>query len=309
MSKVLITGAAGFLGRYLVHEFSRLGWEITALDQVSIDAASHNATLAGVNWLQMTLPADALCPLLKTLRPDVLVHAAGPASVPGSVANPLADFEGSVRVLCHILDILRRVSPQTRLIFLSSAAVYGNPEHLPVREDAPCRPISPYGFHKLMCERLLDEYATVYGLRVCAARIFSAYGPGLRRQALWDICRKILTRPTVELSGTGAETRDFIHGADIATALVHLAERAQFKAETYNLASGVETTIAALAQQLVAELNFGNEVVFSGIQRAGDPLRWVADITRLRELGFIPKVSLTEGLAQYARWVATQQVN
>lgn len=189
---------------------------------------------------------------------------------------------------------------------MSSAAVYGNPVVLPVRENAPLAPVSPYGFHKQIAETLLQEYYQVYGVASCAARVFSAYGPGLRRQLLWDVCRKAMTG-SVGLSGTGAETRDFIHVADVARAVRVLAENAPMHAEPYNVASGVETSVAELASGLVANVSPAVTVEFSGAQRPGDPLRWCADISAIAKLGFTPSVTLEAGLSEYAQWCTREE--
>jgi UDP-glucose 4-epimerase len=154
----------------------------------------------------------------------------------------------------------------------------------------------------MIAETLLAEYHAAFAVPSCAARVFSAYGPGLNRQILWDVCRKAVAAPVVSLSGTGHETRDFIHVADVARAVRVLAENADMHGEAYNVASGVETTIASLAERLVAQASPEAVVEFSGVQRAGDPLRWCADISAIEELGFVPAVSLDEGIVEFARW-------
>jgi nucleoside-diphosphate-sugar epimerase len=185
---------------------------------------------------------------------------------------------------------------------MSSAAVYGNPSTLPVSEGAALAPVSPYGFHKEMAEDILREFHDVYGIRSCAARVFSAYGSGLRRQLLWDVCQKVVAGPIVTLFGTGAETRDFIHVEDVARAIRVLAENAEMNAEVYNVASGHQTTIESVARALVSSLDPQIEVRFSGEQRPGDPLHWEADISAVSGLGFHAQVSFEDGVADYARW-------
>ena len=192
--------------------------------------------------------------MLVAAKPDLIIHAAGPSSVAGSVKGPAGDFLGSVDVFYHVMDSVRRLAPSCKVLLLSSAAVYGNPQTLPVHEDAPLRPISPYGFHKKICEILIEEFYSVYGIRGCSVRIFSAYGAGLKRQVLWDISRKALWDNVVNLQGTGEETRDFVHAEDVAERLGNIADHATFSAEAYNLSYGVATTIREVAETLVAEL-------------------------------------------------------
>jgi UDP-glucose 4-epimerase len=190
----------------------------------------------------------------------------------------------------------------SRLIYLSSAAVYGNPEKLPIQETQSFNPISPYGFHKLMSEQLCMEFFKIYNLPTASARIFSAYGPGLRRQVLWDICQKALTQPALKLLGTGEESRDFIHGRDVAKAIYLLAEKAPCQAEVYNLANGVETTIRELAELVLDKIGQPIPLEFDGSIRVGNPVNWQADINRLTQLGFAPEVPLERGINIYAQW-------
>jgi UDP-glucose 4-epimerase len=227
--------------------------------------------------------------------------------VAASIENPAADYENSVGVLRSVLDSVRTLGADISVLFLSSAAVYGNQDKLPIREDAIPNPISPYGSHKLISEQLLQEYQACFGVRACALRIFSAYGPGLKRQLMWDICRKATAEKTVVLDGTGRETRDFVHCDDIALAVEAVIERAPFQAEKYNLASGEEISVRDLSTGLVRAMGMKRPVRFSGNHRPGDPLRWRADITSISRLGFQPKVPLAEGLAAFAKWALAQK--
>lgn len=292
----LVTGACGFLGERISKRLLQEGYGVIGLDREITRA------LEGIQYRALSLPDDGIDALLREAAPELVVHAAGPASVAGSITNPTADFDGSVRVLAHLLDAVRKGAPGARVIALSSAAVYGNPETLPVSEDAATAPLSPYGYHKVMCEALLHEFHAIYGMQTCAMRIFSAYGPGLRRQLLWDICEKASSNSVLHLFGTGGETRDFIHVDDVAQAVAVLARGASFAGEAYNVASGVETTVHEVASALVSMINDGASIEFSGETREGDPLRWRADISRIRTLGFQPERTLSDGLAEYAAW-------
>jgi UDP-glucose 4-epimerase len=128
----------------------------------------------------------------------------------------------------------------------------------------------------------------------------------LRRQVIWDICERILTTGTLTLGGTGEETRDFIHAADVAGALVLLAERAPATGEIYNLATGRETAIAELAKLLATALGRKVSPTFDGRSRPGDPRNWRADISKLQALGYRPALSLESGLAQIAQWASAE---
>ncbi len=299
MSTVLITGVAGFLGRYAAREFARLGWRVVGLDAVPPENAPHGA---GVHYAQVALPSGAFAEILRVESPQVCLHCAGRASVPLSMENPAADFRDNTVLTFEILESLRRDAPRCRFLFLSSAAVYGDPATLPVSETHPVAPLSPYGYHKRQCELLCEEFSKIYDLPTASLRLFSAYGPGLRRQVIWDMCEKILTTGALWLRGTGAESRDFIHAADVAAALSRLALDAPCEGEVYNVANGREVTISELASLVLHELGSALQPEFDGEASPGQPLRWRADCRRVAALGFSANISLEAGLRGVAAW-------
>ena len=180
--------------------------------------------------------------------------------------------------------------------------MYGNPQQLPIAEDAPCRPISPYGHHKYICELLCREYGSIYGIKSFVLRIFSAYGERLRKQVIFDLCRKFSdpALKTVEVYGSGDETRDFIHARDIAQAIdrIHAGEAPGI----FNVAAGIQTRVSEVAEMIKKCFRSTKEIVCSGQTRPGDPLFWQADIAKLASLGFRQEVALPEGIKNYCRW-------
>lgn len=303
MMKVLITGVAGFLGRYLAREFDRRGCQVLGLDMIPPENAPTNH-LKG--YYQIALPSGRLEELLAQERPQVCLHAVGRASVGHSLTSPAEDFAATVPVTFQLLEALRSRHPAGRLIFLSSAAVYGNPQSLPVSEDHPPGPISPYGYHKLLAELLCREYAQIYGLPVVIARIFSAYGPGLRRQVLWDLCYKIATQPVLKVKGTGEETRDFLHARDIAGAIFVLAHSEPPPGEIFNIASGRQISIRDLALTILHQWGKNLPVEFDQHNPEGYPKKWQADVTKLEGLGFVPNIPLDQGIGNYIQWFVSE---
>lgn len=297
---VLITGAAGFLGRYAVREYLSRGWPAVGVD------ASAQGPEGLAAFYSLSLPDPELTRIVARHQPDVCLHCAGSASVALSVQEPLADFQASVAATYGVLDALRRSAPRCRFIFMSSAAVYGNPASLPVNEDAPPAPLSPYGFHKLQCEQLCAQFHRLYGLPTASLRIFSAFGPGLKRQVVWDLCRKILSGGELVLFGAGQESRDFIHAGDVMRAASLTAEKAPLEGEVYNLALGRETAIAELARLIAAEMGYTGKISFDGQTPPGTPLNWRADVSRIASLGFAPATPLEDGLRQTVRWARDQ---
>lgn len=255
--------------------------------------------VVGAGRPETQIPSGAFAELVRRTRPGVVVHCAGPASVQAAELDPEADRRAAAGTLEAVLELLVELG-ETRLVLVSSAAVYGEPAELPIRVDAELAPISAYGRHRAECERL----AAGSGVPSAFARVFSAYGEGLRRQVWWDIASRAARGEPVVLQGTGAESRDFLHGSDVGRALAAVAGSGSFAGEPYNVASGAETTVADLAHALVAAIG-GPGVEFSGVERRGDPHRWRADVSGLASLGFEPRVPLTEGVDRYAAWVRT----
>jgi UDP-glucose 4-epimerase len=305
LKTVLITGVTGFIGRHVALLFAESGWQVVGTGTGS----DENAPLANLyQYKRLTLPSFELTRLIQQVKPQVCIHCVGRASVALSVSQPYEDFNASVCATFDLLNALRLYAPECKLIYLSSAAVYGNPEKLPIREDSIPKPISPYGFHKLICEELCAEFSKVYGMQTAIARIFSAYGPGLRRQVIWDISQKVLRQSIVHLQGTGSESRDFIHVKDVARALYLLSENSSCNADIYNIASGQEMTIEDLARLLISKSERSIKIEFNGILPPGDPINWRADIERLSQLGYSQDVSIEYGVSAYLGWCKAEVI-
>jgi UDP-glucose 4-epimerase len=298
-SKILITGVSGFIGRHAARFFNRRGAEVYGVDS-NPEEGTPMGDLAG--YARMRLPSEELGNLLGRVRPDLVLHCAGRASVPLSVKDPRTDFFNGPVLTWEVLDAIRLHAPECAFLFLSSAAVYGCPGNLPVAESCTPEPISPYGAHKRQSEMICADFSHLFGLRTASARVFSAYGPGLRRQVVWDLCHKAIAKGRIEAQGTGEESRDFLHVRDLCEGLAVLAERAPMMGEVYNFGSGEETSIRNLAELVVGALHLDCEIAFDGCVPKGTPLNWRADISAVKALGFLPKVGIVDGVRSYAKW-------
>jgi UDP-glucose 4-epimerase len=296
---ILITGVSGFLGRYVARHFHRQSFTVIGTD----NAPPENAPIGSLSsYHRMRLPDIQFGSLLQEVQPDILIHCAGRAAVALSVENPHSDFYSNTVVTFEILDAVRKYAPTCRTIFMSSAAVYGNPTALPIAESNAPSPVSPYGFHKLQSEQLCAEFSSIYNLKTASVRIFSAYGPGLRRQVIWDICQKAILQDALILQGTGEESRDFIHALDIAHAIDSITRHGEMTGEFYNLATGEEVKISSLVNLVLDSLEIEKQPEFNGVVPAGVPLNWRADILKLRSLGFEPTVRFERGIKTFAYW-------
>jgi UDP-glucose 4-epimerase len=296
--KIIITGSNGFLGSSFGRHAAHHQHQVLGIARASQPAPG---------WTGEHAQADALnsdlAEIIKRFAPDVLLHAAGTASVGASLKSPLDDLRASVMTWANVLDSVRRSGVRPLVLFPSSAAVYGNPAEQPVREEMSNHPISPYGFHKSACELLAREYADCFGLRIIVCRFFSLFGAAQRRLFVWEIYRQLVSG-NAELEGTGKEIRDYLHIGDAASALLNLAKvsianNGAGDLLTINVASGIETRMIDLAEQIRGLVAPQKEIRCRGHERPGDPNAWCADISRLRSL--IPHWQprpLTQGLAE-----------
>jgi UDP-glucose 4-epimerase len=300
--RFIVTGVGGFLGSNIYNYFLKNNNSIIGIGRLL--KGKQAIDLCGENFLyELDLPNEEFIGLVREFRPTILIHCAGASDVQSSIKNPREDFINSVDLCIYILDVIRQYVPQCKFIFLSSAAVYGNPNKLPIHESTKCKPISPYGYHKYMCELLVEEYSKIYGIQGISLRIFSSYGQNLFKQVIFDLCTKFLnsTDEIVELYGTGNESRDFIHAIDVARAIEYIYNSEQ--TGIFNVASGRQTKIIEIANMIKNTLRSSKSITCSGKIRQGDPLYWQADIHKLLSVGYKESITLQDGINQYYRWL------
>lgn len=293
---IYITGAAGFIGRNTARHFDKNGWYVIGMGLGQWDGEEFR------EWgIQEWYPGMITQELLLNVRkkPDVIVHCAGSGSVGFSVENPKDDFDMTVTSTLIILEFIRLHSPDTRLIYPSSAAVYGQKEDMPIKENDPLEPISPYGFHKKICEELCESYSKNYDIKVSIARLFSVYGAGLQKQLLWDACRKIHSHEEdVRLFGTGLEKRDWIHVSDVAEIFrIFAASKNTF--EIVNGGTGFGVTIKDVIAKILEAAGKNKNIIFNNVSKEGDPVFYTADTDRVEKIGWNQRISLNDGIDEY----------
>lgn len=299
--RILVVGAGGFLGSHLCDYFCEQQYAVAGVGR-----SPNRLTKATFHQLgffhALTLPHPDFADIVAAYQPEVMLYCAGTASVPASFQAPYDDFRRSVEICAFTLETLRTQAPDCAFYFLSSAAIYGNASIVPTHEQVACTPVSPYGFHKQVCELLIQEYVQLYGLQASVLRIFSAYGERLNRQVIHDLCRRFrdASIAKVELFGTGQEGRDFIHASDIARAIecIILSQTP----DLYNLGSGQAIAIADLAYLIQTIAGSSKAIEFNQQTRGGDPFTMEADISKLKQTGFTPTVSLHDGVKRYWDW-------
>jgi UDP-glucose 4-epimerase len=292
--RILIIGSEGFIGSNIL-AFLETKYEVHSCDFIDIRGRLHYYQINPLNQIYLDI--------FNSNSYDIVINCAGSANVGASILNPSFDFDANVNVVAKLLSAILLTKRDTRLINISSAAVYGNPPSLPIKVDyaETALPISPYGVHKRMTEFLLREYCISFRIPTCSLRLFSAYGNGQRKLLLWDLFRKFSTGGQVELFGTGNESRDYIHIEDICQQVDLIIQNGEFKGESYNIANGEEVYIKNIADIFASY--FGNyNIRFNDLERYGDPKNWRADIEIMTEWGYKQSISMEEGIFKYIKW-------
>jgi len=295
---ILILGAEGFIGSHAVKYFKERNYKVTSCD-ITIKNES--------DYLRLNPEDPNYAEIFLNRSFDICINASGAANVQFSFEDPALDYKLNTVNVFNVLNSIRQYNKNCKFINLSSAAVYGNPASLPVKESHAVQPLSPYGYHKWYSEQLCTQFYEQFNIGTISVRIFSAYGIGLRKQLFWDLYKKIQgNEQAIELFGTGKESRDFIYIEDIMRALHCIIERQVFNGETINVGSGCESTIEDIVQIFLKEMGKPVQIKFLGDNKIGDPLHWCADISKLKNLRFEPKTSINTGIKLLVRWLKDQ---
>lgn len=245
--------------------------------------------------------------IFQKIKYDLCINCSGAAIVSESLSNPLRDYYLNTVNVFKILEAIRKLQPSCKFINLSSAAVYGNPRQKPIKEDALPAPLSPYGLHKLQAEQICKEFWEFFNIKTCSLRIFSVYGPGLKKQLFWDLYHKAITGDPFTLYGTGNESRDFIYISDLLRAIEYVEEHSSFRGDLINIANGNEILIKDAAATFFSLFHQNVKYKFSGVKREEDPVNWLADISKIRSYGYHPIIDIKSGLKKYYEWIITHR--
>lgn len=308
--RALVTGGAGFIGSHLVEALVGRGVEVVVADDLSNGRVANLTGVAGeVELLQLDLRHADLRPLIRDGRFSAVFHLASHADLAASVGDPRRDLELNLLTTLNLIEAMRDTGCRACLVNLSSGTVYGDGAARPLHEDDATNPSSPYSVSKLAAEHYVSVFARLYGLRASSVRPFSTYGPRQRKQVVFDLIEKISADPTVlHVYGDGTQVRDFSHVANLVQALLTVAERAQFEGEVYNAAGDDPTSVADLVGIICEAMGAEPRIVWAGETRKGDLQRLVADISRLKALGYRPQLGLAEGVAGTVAWYRREVV-
>jgi UDP-glucose 4-epimerase len=292
--KILATGGAGFIGFHLTKKLLELGADVTTYDNLSNTTMQNVKDNPKAKFVKGDiLDLKKLCSLPKF---DLIYHLAAQVVVPYSMENPTEDFETNARGTLNVLEKARK--DKARLLFSSSAAVYGNPEQLPTNEEYGFHPVSCYGLSKVVGEEYCQMYTQQYGSAITILRFANVYGSRCHG-VIHDFLDKLQKNPgKLEIIGTGQQARDLVNVADIVEALV-LASGEKAVGKTYNLGFGETTKIIDLAKMMLKILNLQAKtfVFTTGQSWQGDiDTIWFNNTKAKTELGWTPKILLEDHL-------------
>jgi len=311
--RVIVTGAAGFIGGETVLKLLDAGHSVYAIDRV---VPSSLLLDSGAQWLTGDFSGDVSLDSIVLFNPDAIVHCAGTSLVGPSVADPAEYYDNNFVKTKRLLDRLIQYKINCRFIFSSSAATYGNPIMTPIQEVDPTEPISPYGESKLMTDWLLQSYQRAYGLDFVSFRYFNACGAdsqGRHGQAAGatHIVAKLLESvrdgQDFVMYGTDYDTedgtciRDYIHVEDLAEAHIAAIDPA-IKSDIYNLGTNQGHSNLQILQAASAVLK-KDIACLHGPKRAGDPAQLVADSNKFMSVSnWKPQFGLTDIIQHVWTW-------
>jgi UDP-glucose 4-epimerase len=294
--RILVTGGAGFIGSHLVKALATNGHSVRVLDNLSTGSLDKIGDLLEAVEFTKGDVRDRNT-LEETLRGvDAVVHLAALVDVTESIEKPIDYFDVNV---CGTLNIALASKNISVLVFASSCAVYGEPIYLPINEEHPLNPKSPYAASKVSGEAYITAYAGLYGFRPVILRLFNVYGPGQSKSyagVITEFIKRVAKGEPPVIYGDGQQTRDFIHVDDVVQAIMRvlISDKAY---GAYNIGSGINTTINELAQLILKLTGRTDLKPIYAPPRHGDISQSVADVSKARkDLSFKPNILLTEGI-------------
>jgi len=307
--KLLVTGGAGFIGSHLVDRLVASGAQVCVVDDLSTGRRDNVAAAESTGrcrFVELDITEAAFVALVAETQPDVVVHLAAQMDVRKSVADPLADTRTNVLGTVNVLAAAVGAGVRKVVFASSGGTVYGEPDELPVREDAPIRPASPYGAAKVAGETYLAAFQRLHGVATTSLRLGNVYGPrqdphgeagvvAIFGRALGEGRRAIIF-------GDGTSSRDYIYVEDVVEAFLACLD-ARTDGRVFNVGSGQETTIGAL-HALVAKAYGRSDEARHEPPRLGELQHITLDSAALTTAtGWMPRVTLENGLALTVEWI------
>ncbi|MFZ7110579.1 MAG: NAD-dependent epimerase/dehydratase family protein [Desulfatiglandales bacterium] len=318
MEKCLITGGAGFIGSHLVEACIEKGWRVLVIDDLSTGKKENlPRSQDRLEFIQGDIRDRQFLRNIMTLNPDVdyVFHLAAIASVIRSMEDPVLTHDVNYRGTLFLLECLRARTIK-KFVYASSAAVYGDTQILPLKEEFPPKPQSPYGADKLAGEYILKIYNDSFQVPTVACRFFNVFGERQDPSSPYSGVISIFFDKAfggkggedrfITIFGDGRQTRDFVYVKDVVSALLHLAQDEDTGGEVFNIGYGNRMSILDLASKVKALTDDSLETVFEK-GRAGELRHSQADISKLKKTGFQFFYDFDRGLKRLAQWIEPQE--
>jgi UDP-glucose 4-epimerase len=306
--RVLVTGGAGFVGSAVTRRLVDAGAKVTVLDDLFTGQAESVPT--GARLIEGSVTDRDLVNELVADNSLVLHLAA--RNIIASTANPLDDYATNIGGTLNVL-LAARASKVDRVVYTSSASVYGNPRTIPINEDDPLWTLSPYAVSKLGGENYCTAFAESYGLRVATVRYSNVYGPGQRPDNPYcGVVSRFLVQAhegqPISIHGDGEQTRDYTYIDDAVEATLAAAVHPRADGEVFNVGTGIETSVNRLAESVGRALGLDVDVRHVDRRDIDNIRRRVVNIEKIRRmLRWTPQWTIDRGLAETARWFLDSQ--
>jgi len=295
---VLVTGADGFIPSYVCERLIDLGANVTALvrrnSSNEIKSISHLKNKLKIRWGDIT---DLSLLIFETKDTDIIYHLGAQSHVQYSLHNPVETYQTNTIGTMNVLEAAR-INDVYRVVHAGSAEVYGKPQTVPITEEHPLAPRSPYAAGKVASDRLMFAYYCTYGMSLVTSRFFGIYGPRQSiEKAIPKFILKILNKEAPVVYGDGSQSRDFMFGSDAADAYARLGVADNVDGDVINIGTGIEITIADLAKMIIKFMDADIEPTFTGKLHSGEAGRLVCDPSKgMKLLDWKPTINFEDGL-------------
>ncbi|PZL71980.1 epimerase [Enterococcus plantarum] len=312
MNNILITGGAGFIGSTLANFYSK-NHKVTVIDDLSMGSKSNLDQSANLCFIEGSVTDSILMEkVLTDTQFEYIFHLAAIASVADSVERPLETHQINFDSVFQLLELVK--SNQfglKRLLFASSAAVYGDEPTLPKKEESVIRPLTPYAIDKFAAEKYVVDYYHLFDVPTSAVRFFNVYGPKQNPESpysgvisiMMDRYKKVLNKEETMFTmfGDGTQSRDFVFIEDVVQALDIIAHSQDTLGEVYNIGTGEAIGLNELVSIVDNFLQVNLPIQYEG-ERSGDIKHSLADISKVKAVGYQPKYTIKSGLEKYVAY-------
>ncbi len=309
MKRVLVTGGAGFIGSNVVRLLTKRGYRVVVLDNLTTGYLENLEGIQGADFVKGDVTdADTLENVVKENGVEMIFHLAGTVGNLKSIEFPKVDAQVNVLGTLNVLEVARH-SKVRKIVYSSSAAIFGELRYLPIDEMHPVEPDSPYGVTKLAGEKHCLCYSRLYDMSIVCLRYFNVYGRNQRYDPYGNVIpiwtHNALSGRPLTVYGEGNQSRDFINVEDVALANVMAGEKEKLSG-AFNIGTGISITINDLAGVFKDIYSDSVQIVYQP-PRKGEVMHSRADITKATTaFGFVPAVSIVDGLKSYTEWIRAE---